>query len=67
MTILEQAEELRQKAIALLVQERETINQKLNQLGYEGTEKGSRKKCGRCGQEGHSVRTCTASSPETTE
>jgi hypothetical protein len=35
MTLLDQAEELRQKAIGLLLSEREQIDQRLNQLGYE--------------------------------
>ena len=35
MTILEQAEELRSQAIELLLKERGTIDQKLDQLGYQ--------------------------------
>jgi len=62
MNIIDQAEQLRQQAISLLLQERGTIEQKLSQLGYDGVtnEIKSRKPttCGRCGQEGHSVRTC---------
>ena len=62
MTIIDQAEQLRQQAISLLVQERETIDQKLAQMGYDGMpgEIKSRKPktCGRCGQEGHTMRTC---------
>ena len=63
--IIDQAEELRQQAISLLLAERETIDRKLNQLGHDGAEPktGRVKKCSRCGTEGHSVRTCTA--PET--
>lgn len=60
--ILQQAEDLRQQAIALLVAERETINQKLNQLGGEAgavqIKNGRKKSCSRCGVEGHTVRTC---------
>jgi hypothetical protein len=68
MTILEQAEQLRQQAISILVQERETIELKLGQLGYDGAgvaeiKNRKPKTCGRCGQEGHTMRTC--SSPET--
>ena len=64
MSILEQAEQLRQQAISLLLQERGTIDQKLHQLGYDG-ETGEIKNrkpttCGRCGQEGHTMRTCPA-------
>ena len=63
MSILDQAESLRQQAISLLLQERGTIEQKLNQMGYDGEpgEIKSRKpkSCGRCGQEGHTMRTCT--------
>jgi hypothetical protein len=66
MSILEQAEQLRQQAILILVQERETIEQKLTQLGYDGAPAEVRnrkpKTCGRCGQEGHTMRTCP--SPE---
>lgn len=62
MNIVDQAEQLRQQAISLLLQERETIDQKLNQLGHNGAagEIKNRKPnaCGRCGQEGHTVRTC---------
>ena len=36
MTILDQAEQLRQEAISLLLQERGTIEKKLTQLGYTG-------------------------------
>lgn len=65
MTILEQAEQLRQQAISILVQERETIDQRLIQLGYDGvsTEIKNRKPktCGRYGQEGHTMRSCPAS------
>jgi hypothetical protein len=62
MTILDQAEQLRQQAISLLLQERGMIEQKLTQLGYDGaagqTTKRKQKSCGRCGQEGHTMRTC---------
>ena len=62
MTILEQAEDLRKQAISLLLQERGTIDQKLNQLGHNGelVEIKSRKAktCGTCGREGHTSRSC---------
>ncbi len=62
MSIIDQAEQLRQQAISLLLQERGTIEQKLNQLGYDG-ETGEIKNrkpttCRRCGQGGHTIRTC---------
>ena len=62
MSIIDQAEQLRQQAISLLLQERGTIEQKLNQLGYDG-ETGEIKNrkpttCSRCGQGGHTIRTC---------
>jgi hypothetical protein len=62
MSILEQVEELRQKAIALLLQERATIDQKLNQIGHvNGAEQKKDRKqitCGRCGLVGHTARKC---------
>jgi len=64
MNIIDQAEQLRQQAISLLLQERGIIGQKLHQLGYDGElgEMGTRnpKTCGRCGQQGHTRRTCPA-------
>jgi hypothetical protein len=68
MTILDQAEQLRQQAISLLLQERGTIEQKLNQMGYDGAPANPKsrksKTCGRCGQEGHTTRTCPSAEPE---
>jgi hypothetical protein len=62
MSIIDQAEQLRQQAISLLLQERGTIEQKLSQLGYDGETGGiknrKRTTCGRCGIEGHTMRTC---------
>ena len=61
MTIIDQAEQLRQQAISLLLQERGTIDQKLTQLGHDGNaieiKNRKPKTCGRCGQEGHTMRT----------
>ena len=64
--IIDQAEELRAQAIALLLQERNAIEQKLGQLGYDGAETKSRKQitCGKCGAGGHTARTCPATPEE---
>ena len=43
MTILDQAEELRQQAIGLLLNEREQIDLRLNQLGYEKAAPGKKR------------------------
>ena len=63
MTTLEQAEQLRQQAIGLLLAERTLIENKLAALSYDGagaSEATSRKPktCGRCGLAGHTVRKC---------
>ena len=62
MSIIDQVEELRQQAISLLLQERGVIEQKLNQLGYDGVtgeiKNRKPKTCGRCGQQGHTMRRC---------
>jgi hypothetical protein len=47
MTILDQAEELRQKAIGLLLNEREQIDQRLNQLGHDEQKTAPSKRRGR--------------------
>jgi hypothetical protein len=66
-TVLEEAECLRQQALALLIQEREAINLKIAQLGGESEVKKDRKKssCGKCGAEGHTSRTCPSPSETT--
>jgi len=69
MTILDQAESLRQQAIALLLQERETIQQKLNQLGANSEPSPVVKKvraCSKCGSADHNSRTCTVIPESTT-
>ena len=58
MTTLEQAEDLRQRAITLLVQERETIDIKLAQLGFDGTPKETKRSCSVCGAADHNARRC---------
>jgi hypothetical protein len=57
--IIQQAEELRQQAIALLIQERETLDQKLAQLGYDGTPKQVQRSCSICGASNHNARRCS--------
>jgi hypothetical protein len=59
MTILEQAEEFRQKAITLLQQEREAIDQKLTQLGHDGTPREAKRSCSICGAADHNARRCS--------
>lgn len=56
--ITEQAEELRQKAISLLLQEREAIEQKLAQLAYDGAQKEPKRRCSNCGSADHNARRC---------
>lgn len=64
MTILDQAEQLRQQAISLLLHERETIDQKLTLLGYDGTAKEARRSCSRCGGADHNARRCPKNKPQ---
>jgi hypothetical protein len=59
MTILEQAEEFRQKAITLLQQEREAIDQKLAQLGHDGMPREAKRSCSICGAADHNARRCS--------
>jgi hypothetical protein len=73
MTILQQAETLRQQAIELLVSERRTINEKLQQLGYDDAQAPARtpngphkKSCKCCGEPGHNARRCPNNNPTTT-
>jgi hypothetical protein len=58
--IIDQAESLRQQAIALLMAERQTIDQKLAMLGADGTEVPAKKMkaCSTCGADSHNARTC---------
>jgi hypothetical protein len=63
MTTLEQAEQLRQQAIDLLLGERTLIDEKLATLGHDGTgnrdiRKITSKSCGKCGASGHNARKC---------
>jgi hypothetical protein len=67
MTTLEQVEELRNQAISLLVAERETIDQKLQQLGADLTQPATSchnltkkaRACSKCGSADHNARRCT--------
>jgi hypothetical protein len=56
--VTEQAEELRRKAIALLVEEREAIDQKLAQLGHDGAPREPKRSCSHCGAADHNARRC---------
>jgi len=68
MTILDQAEELRQKAIVLLLQEREAVDQKLAQLGHDGTPREPKRVCSVCGAADHNARRCSKkNAPENIE
>jgi hypothetical protein len=68
MTILEQAEDLRQKAIVLLQQERDAIDQKLALLGHDGTSREARRSCSICGAADHNARRCSKNkAPENIE
>ena len=67
---IEQAEALRQQAIAILIEDQKAIEAKLAQLGYDGAiqtapEKKSRA-CSKCGQRGHSARTCAVTEQSVT-
>lgn len=76
--IIDTADKLRRDAISLLVAERQEIDQKLKQLGFETGDATSlvdaatiRKtrtvKCGVCGAEGHTARSCKSTPSETPE
>ena len=65
--ILEQAEDLRKRAVELLLTERNAIDEKLTTLGYDGA--GTAKKvraCSKCGSADHNSRTCTVIPESTT-
>lgn len=60
--VIEQADELRSKAIEILVAERGRIDERLSLLGYDGAPIASPAKkeraCGTCGGTGHTSRAC---------
>jgi hypothetical protein len=58
---IEQAEALRQQAIALLLADRNAIDSQLAKMGYDGTTPTEKKKaCSHCHESGHTARTCPA-------
>jgi len=57
--ILEQVDELRSRAIGLLLTERSAIDERLKLLAYDGAAPIPKPRvCGACGSEGHTTRTC---------
>jgi hypothetical protein len=58
--VVNQAEELRQKMIVLLVAERQAIDEKLAQIGHDGGLQAAKKgkTCSICGSVEHNARTC---------
>ena len=64
---IQEAEALRQQAISLLVADRSAIEEKLTQLGYDGTTPTQKKKvCSLCQSADHNARTCpTRATPST--
>ena len=60
---IQQADELRGKAISLLLTERTAIDDRLRLFGYDGTNPitqptGRKKTCSVCNSETHTARTC---------
>ena len=60
---IQQADELRGKAISLLLTERTAIDDRLRLFGYDGTNPithpaGRKKACSICNSETHTARTC---------
>jgi len=62
---IQQADELRSRAIGLLLTERTAIDERLKLFGYDGTEPATRqtkaRTCSKCGQEGHNAKGCPSS------
>jgi hypothetical protein len=58
--VINEAETLRLKLIALLVTEREAIDEKLALVGYDGMGRPAKKTkvCSVCGSADHNARTC---------
>lgn len=62
-TAVDQAEALRQQAIALLIADRTVIDAQLARLGFDGAAPEPEKKartCSKCGQSGHNAKSCAA-------
>lgn len=58
-TTIEQADELRSRAITLLLTERTAIDERLKLLGYGGTTPTSKQKvCSVCGDSSNNARRC---------
>lgn len=57
---IQQADELRSRAIGLLLTERTAIDESLKRLGYDGTAttQPRQKVCSGCGGSDHNARTC---------
>jgi hypothetical protein len=70
---LKKSEEMRQAAIALLLDERGQLDDALAKLGYEGEipNGGNKKprtvKCSKCGADGHQARTCPGTATPSAE
>ena len=59
--VIEQADELRKKAIEILLTERAAIDERLQMLAYDGTENSPvarQRICGICGSAEHNARRC---------
>lgn len=67
--ILHQVDELRQQAIAMLLAERQAIDEKLASLSYDGAAPPKKKICSLCQSPEHNARTCPqrTTSPAPTE
>jgi hypothetical protein len=59
---IRRSEEIRQSAVALLLEERAAIDEQLAKCGWEGEPPAPKKEktCKKCGQSGHMAKTCTA-------
>lgn len=65
--VIEQAEELRKRAIELLLAERTAIDERLAMLSHEGGEPATtfkRRVCGTCGSTDHNARRCPRNAAE---
>ena len=77
MSAVSQSEELRQKAIALLLEEKGAIEEQLSVLGFAASPSATPRQvpatpakpriCGACGGENHTARTCNKKAPPDVE